>query len=153
AISSVWVDRQVRRSVVSVNARNVGKLLPDADGAYLSNTGVLQVDGHSMEACVAWARMARSSGIPVVLDAGSWKEGTEDLLGSVDIAVCSADFRPPTCTDEDQLVKYLLEHNTRHIAITHGAEPIRYVSGSLEGCVSVPQVEVVDTTGAGDFLH
>lgn len=153
AISSVWVDRQGERTVVSVNTRNLADFSSDVDTAILADTRILQVDGHSMAACLAWARMAHSMGIPVVLDGGSWKEGTEDLLAFVDIAICSADFRPPDCIDEDQVIQYLRAHNAEHIAITRGAEPIRFESGSAAGLIPVSPVEVVDTTGAGDVLH
>jgi hypothetical protein len=41
------------------------------------------------------ARAARQLGRLCVLDEGSWKSNTADLLPYVDIAICSADFRPP----------------------------------------------------------
>ncbi|HEY2468663.1 MAG TPA: PfkB family carbohydrate kinase [Terracidiphilus sp.] len=153
AISSVWVDGRGRRSVVSVNALQQANYSPDVDAAVLANTRILQVDGHSMEACQAWARAAHSSGIPVVFDGGSWKEGTGDLLAFVDTAICSADFRPPGCADLDQVIRYLQARDIKHIAITRGAEPIRFLSGASAGSIPVPQIEVVDTTGAGDILH
>lgn len=153
AVSSVWVDRQGRRSVVSVNTKSLDHASPAVDAAVLANTRILQVDGHSMEACQAWARMAHSSGIPVVLDGGSWKERIDDLLPFVDTAICSADFRPPGCTEQDQVIRYLQAQNVKHIAITRGEEPIVFQSGSTGGFLPVPQVEVVDTTGAGDILH
>lgn len=153
AISSVWVDRHGRRSVVSVNTRNLATVPPGFSPELPADTRILQVDGHSMQACQAWARMARSRGIPVVLDGGSWKEGTDDLLESIDMAICSADFMPPGCTSHDQLIQYLQVHKVKHIAITRGGDPIRFVSGSSSGAIPVPQIEVVDTSGAGDILH
>ena len=47
----------------------------------------------------AGARKAKSEGVPVVLDSGSWKAGMADLLRHVDIVVCSADYHPPGCRD------------------------------------------------------
>ena len=153
AISSVWVDRDGRRSVVSVNTRNLASAPPAVNPELPADTRILEVDGHSMQACQAWARMARSRGIPVVLDGGSWKDGTEDLLASIDMAICSADFMPPGCDSHDQVVQYLQAHNVKHIAITRGSHPIRFLSGSSTGSIPVPRIEVVDTTGAGDILH
>ena len=153
AISSVWVDSKGQRSVVSVNARNVVDLSSYVDSAVIENASIVEVDGHSMTACQIWARAAHSRQIPVILDGGSWKEGTEHLLAFVDIAICSADFRPPGCTSHDQVIPYLRARNVKHIAITRGGDPIRFQSGSSGGLIPVPQVEVIDTTGAGDVLH
>lgn len=154
AISSVWVNRQGQRSVVSVNAaRSTNYSSPRIDAATLASARILLVDGHSMEACQAWARAARSAGIPVVLDGGSWKQGAESLLENIDTAICSADFRPPGCAGEDQVVAYLRACGVMNVAITRGADPIRFVSGSSAGILPVPHVNVVDTTGAGDIFH
>jgi sugar/nucleoside kinase (ribokinase family) len=96
---------------------------------------------------------AKAHGIPVVLDGGSWKDGADDLLKSVNVAVCSADFIPPGCLGEDDVLQYLNDCGVAHVAITRGAEPIRYVSGSVCGIVPVPPIEPVDTMGAGDIFH
>lgn len=106
-----------------------------------------------MQAGHAWARAAHSAGIPVVFDGGSWKSGTDELLAFVDTAICSADFLPPGCTNENEVIQYLQTRNVKHIAITHGADPIHFVSAVATGAIPVPQVDVVDTTGAGDTLH
>ncbi len=111
------------------------------------------VDGHFMDACQAYAKAARARGIRVVLDGGSWKEGTAELLQSVDIAICSADFKPPKCSTEDEVVKYLQGRGVQSIAITHGSEPVYFVSPTSSGTVRVPKVDRVDTMGAGDIFH
>ena len=153
AVSSVWVDREGRRSVVSVNTTQLTSSSPQVDARILANARLLLVDGHSMEACQAWADAARLSGVLVVLDGGSWKTGTDELLRFVDIAICSADFLPPGCVGEDDVIQYLQTHGVKHVAITHGAGPIRFLSEYSAGMIAVPQVDVVDTTGAGDVLH
>ena len=152
-ISSIWVDDIGHRSVVSANT--VGRVIPagNPDSVELSVAGVLMVDGHAMQACQEWARRAKSYGVPVVLDAGSWKAGTERLLSSVDVAVCSADFLPPRCSAEDDVISFIRETGVKSIAITHGADPIRYFSETGPGAIQVPQVAAVDTTGAGDIFH
>ena len=111
------------------------------------------VDGHFMRACQVWAAAARTLGIPVVLDGGSWKPGTEQLLNFVDTAICSADFLPPGCTSEDTVIQYLQTAGVHRVAITHGANSVRFVAGSDSGFVDVPQVDPIDTTGAGDIFH
>ncbi len=152
-ISSVTVNRKGERNVVSANATRVRALPAQIDEAVLEQASVVLVDGHFMEACQSWARAARARGIPVVMDGGSWKDGTGELLQSVDTAICSADFKPPGCASEEEVFRYLKERGVAKIAITHGAEPVRFVSGAAEGSVRVPRVELVDTMGAGDIFH
>ena len=152
-LSSVYVDRHGQRSVVSVNATVSEIPQAQIDPSILKKAHILLVDGHAMKACQAWAHAARSSNIPVVLDGGSWKPGTGELLHSVDIAICSADFRPPNCSHEDSTIEYLRSRGLKQIAITKGSDPVQFVSGSSAGSIEVPKVEAVDTMGAGDIFH
>lgn len=153
AISSVWVNRHGQRSIVSMNATRFKAPAPDIEKFIIENAAIMLVDAHSIEACQAWANAAHARGVPVVLDGGSWKPGMDQLLDSVDTAVCSADFRPPGCTSEDAVIEYLRASGVRQIAITRGADPVRFVAGTSAGLVEVPQVDVVDTAGAGDIFH
>ena len=152
-VSSVWVNQLGQRSIVSVNATHF-KIPPSRiDPRVLEGASILLVDGHSMETCRAWSEAAQAAGIPVVFDGGSWKPGTGQLLKFIDTAICSADFRPPGCTNENQAFEYLRGTGVKQIAITRGAHPIRFAAGPHDGFVEVPQVNALDTTGAGDILH
>ncbi len=152
-ISSVWVNQRGDRTVVSVNATLFTAPPPQIDRSLLEAANILLVDGHSIESCRAWADAGRSAHIPVVFDGGSWKPGTEQLLRLIDTAICSSDFRPPGCASEDQAIEYLRATGVRQIAITKGADPIRYIAGASSGIIAVPRVDVVDTSGAGDIFH
>lgn len=152
-LSSVYVDRHGQRSVVSINTTLSEFPQPQINPSILNRARILLVDGHAMQACQAWAQAARSSNIPVIFDGGSWKPGTEELLKQIDIAICSADFSPPGCPEESTSVEYLRSRGVKQIAITRGADPVRFVSGSSDGFIEVPKIEAVDTTGAGDIFH
>lgn len=152
-ISSIAVSKTGDRNVVSANATRHSSSNAQVDESVLEGCNILMVDGHFMDACQAWAKAARARGIRVVMDGGSWKDGTAELLQNVDIAICSADFKPPKCATEDEVVKYLQSRGVQSIAITHGGEPVRFVSPTSSGTVRVPQVERVDTMGAGDIFH
>lgn len=153
AISSVCVNRAGERNVVSANAGRIVALPAQIDEAVLGEASIVLVDGHYLEASRAWSRAARERGIPVVFDGGSWKDGTDELLKSVDTAICSADFLPPGCSSEQDVIEYLKGRGVTSVAITKGAEPIRFVSEAGDGHVPVPQVNAVDTMGAGDIFH
>jgi sugar/nucleoside kinase (ribokinase family) len=40
-----------------------------------------------------------------------------------------------------------------HLVVTHGPDPVRWFSGTTSGTVDVPEVDAVDTAGAGDAFH
>ncbi|WP_309135640.1 PfkB family carbohydrate kinase [Cellulomonas sp.] len=96
-VSTVLVTRATgARAVASVNGARVGDLAAAADVAALvaDASGVL-VDGHLVGVATPLAAAARARGVPVLLDGGSWKPGTEALLAHVELAVLSADFAVP----------------------------------------------------------
>lgn len=152
-ISSISVSRTGERNVVSANATRLTAQPAQINEMVLTDAAVVLVDGHFMEACLAWSRAARARGIQVVLDGGSWKASTDELLKTIDSAICSADFMPSGCLTEDDVFKFLLDRGVENIAITNGPEPIRYVSDKTSGIVPVPEAEIVDTMGAGDIFH
>jgi sugar/nucleoside kinase (ribokinase family) len=152
-LSSIYVNRLGQRNIVSANAIRVNVPVVRVDEAALERGALVLVDGHYMQACQEWARAARSLGIQVVLDGGSWKEGTDELLGFADTAICSNDFKPPGCANEDEVIDYLIGRGVANIAITKGAHPIRFQSDAASGSVRVPLIEPVDTMGAGDIFH
>jgi len=153
AISSVTVTPNGERNVVSANAAPVESLPPQIDEEVLQDASILLADGHFMSACLAWAKAARARGIKVVLDGGSWKSGSAELLQCVDTAILSADFRPPGCTTPIEILAFVSGQGVPNIAITNGPDPIRYATGVEQGVIAVPQVAVADTMGAGDVLH
>jgi len=75
------------------------------------------------------------------------------LLGMIDTAICSADFRPPGCSTSEDVLSYVSACGVSRIAISQGGGPIQYLNQGVRGSVVVPQVDLVDTTGAGDILH
>jgi sugar/nucleoside kinase (ribokinase family) len=152
-ISSISVNKSGERNVVSANAVRVNVPAARVDRAALAGAAVVLVDGHYMEACQAWTGAARARGVPVVLDGGSWKEGTGELLRNVDTAICSNDFMPPGCAMEDDVIRYLSDCGVGNIAITHGASPIRFHTRAASGQLPVPRIEPLDTMGAGDIFH
>ena len=128
-------------------------LSPDHRYEQLANDyDVILFDGFYLEQAITLAKAARAGPL-TILDGGSWKEGLEKLLPFIDYAVCSADFRAPGCRSSSDLLTYLDEVGVKGSAISRGAEPIIYRCGEKEGELPVPQVEAVDTLGAGDILH
>lgn len=148
-VSTVMVDRAGRRAVVSTNAAGLDTGgLPDTGPAL--DGDVLLVDGHLAAASLALATAARSRGIPVILDGGSWKQVVPELAPMLTVAALSADFSLPTGDDP---LSWFLANGTAVALRTDGAAPVQVRAGTSSWNVPVPPVDAVDTLGAGDVFH
>jgi sugar/nucleoside kinase (ribokinase family) len=154
AVSSVLVTASTgERAVASTNA--TGHLLaPPGDlDTLVAACDLVELDGHHRDLALAAARAARSAGRRTLLDGGSWKDGTLELLPLIDVAVCSADFHPPGARTPADTLRYLRDHGVTWSAVSGGAGPIVWAGPGGSGTVEVPAVPVADTLGAGDVLH
>lgn len=137
-VSAVAVrTKDGERTVISHNAAGV-----EANAATdLTNASALLLDGHHPALALEAARQAKSQGIPVVLDAGSWKPTLPALLPYVDICACSATFKSPTPLTTPVVIR------------TNGPNPVTWSTAQATGKVEPPKVTPQDTTGAGDVWH
>ena len=119
----------------------------------LQGVDIVLIDGHQMLVGEAIAQLAKAHNIPVVIDGGSWKPGFEKVLPFVDYAICSANFRPPNCHSTAEVFNYLSQMVISHIAITQGEKPIQFLTEGRIQTLEVPQIEAIDTLGAGDIFH
>ncbi len=154
-VSSIIVtDSTGDRAVVSTNATQMsvsGELLRRE----WLEAQIILVDGHHLAVALSAARWARSRGIPVVLDGGSWKPGMEALLAFCDVVICSERFRPPGAGESpEEVLAWLTSIGVRDAAVTRGSRPICFRS-EKEGAGELPvaHVRAADTLGAGDILH
>ncbi len=153
-ISSIVVTQSTgNRAVISINATRFQADAAAIPAQILQNVKIVLIDGHQMAVGGAIARTAKSLGIPVAIDGGSWKPGFETVLPYVDYAICSANFRPPNCDAIDSVFEFLADFGIPDVAITQGAEPILYRAQGQSGAIPVPPIQSVDTLGAGDFFH
>ncbi len=128
---------------------------PDNDSGILNQTrpDIMLVDGHLMALCISMAREAKRLGIPVVVDAGSWKQGFETLLPLTDVAICSEDFLPPGAASPEDILERLQGLNVPYGVVTRGERSILYRTPDGDGEVPVEPIEAVDTLAAGDIFH
>lgn len=116
----------------------------------------LLVDGHDAPAAARAAALARERGIPVVMDAESVKEGTRDVVANTDVLIASRRF-PERFTGFDNLddaFGAIRAVGPRVVCVTLG--PLGAVLLTEIGWVyssKAYDVDVVDTTGAGDAFH
>jgi sugar/nucleoside kinase (ribokinase family) len=141
------------RSVVSVDAgRTVLDTVPDLS-APLHSTDIALVDGHHPLLAEEASRVANASSVPLVVDAGRWKSVMSVLIPRASAVVSSADFRYPGTDDAESSARALLRLNVPTLIVTQGSDPVRWWQGGWSGSVAPPQVQVVDTSGAGDVFH
>lgn len=153
-VSSIIVTQSTGdRAVISLNATKMPISSNQLPAALDAGVDLVLIDGHQMEAGCAIAQLAKHNNIPVVIDGGSWKPGFETVLPFVDYAICSSYFYPPGCTTSQDVIAYLVGMGISHIAITQGEKPIQYLSLGVSGQLPVPQINTVDTMGAGDVFH
>ena len=116
---------------------------------------VLQVDAHYPRAAIQAATWANEAGIPVVMDAGSVREGSEELVERTNCLLASALFAVEFTGegDPEKAARAMLGGRRRISAVTLGDKGC--VCVTEEGAFHQPafEVDVVDTTGAGDVFH
>ncbi len=151
-ISSIVVSQASgERAVISRNAVGL-QVDPQVVNLtdFLTDIDVVLVDGHQMVLGQQIARDLKPLGIPVVVDAGSWKPGFEQVLALANVVIASANFQPPNGQDA---LSYLQGLEIPYIAITHGERPILVSDQGHVSELAVPATKVVDTLGAGDIFH
>jgi sugar/nucleoside kinase (ribokinase family) len=149
-VSSVILSGEARAIVNQPLPARAGGLPAGApERLFETRPDVVLSDGHLPELALPLLRRAREAGVPTVLDGGSWKPWTAELLPWIDIAVVSARFVPPGAPD----VLAFLRERVGAAAVTGGAGPIRWSAGEGSGEIRPPATEAVDTLGAGDILH
>jgi sulfofructose kinase len=115
----------------------------------------LLVDDLEPEAALAAAAAARAAGIPVLIDAGSLREGVRELLPLCDYLIASERFAEQISggTDIRAALHALHAFRPKAAVVTLGEKGCAFLAGS--DVVAVPgfAVKAVDTTGAGDVFH
>ncbi len=141
------------RSVVSLDAVRSDASPPAQLDDLVAGADVLLVDGHHPLIARAAVQHAAARAVPVVVDAGRWKQVFDDLIDDATDMVFSNDFRVPGADGPQSTARALVGRGVSTVVITHGAEPVEWWSGGESGTVAVRRVTAVDTLGAGDVFH
>jgi ribokinase len=114
---------------------------------------VLHVDGLMIHASIQAARQAREMGWTVVMDGGTLREGTLDLVSLVDILIVSERFAAGLSDSFGKALEAMVGMGPRTAVVTLGpGGSIGSEGGRVHRQDAFP-VEAVDTTGAGDVYH
>jgi sugar/nucleoside kinase (ribokinase family) len=144
------------RTIINRKAPGAKLELPPAMLAEL-DPRLLLFDGHEPEASLQ-AIKAFPKAI-TVLDAGSFREGTQQLAGRVQYLVSSERFAVQATGEKDVIGNWqaclgrLRQFNTSVIVVTLGEYGLVYDDGREQGRLDTLAVEAKDTTAAGDIFH
>ena len=152
----ILADPQREERTIFWSRGDLPHLAPESvDEQWLDETDLLYCDGHEAAAATRLAIAARQRGLPVVLDAGSVREGMRTLVRHCTDVISSSVFAPELtgCLQPAAALRALRDLGPVRVAMTFGQ------AGSLalmnDQVVHVPAfaVAVKDTTGAGDAFH
>ena len=123
---------------------------------WITQARALLVDGHDTAAAATAAKWARLAGIPVTADLDSVYPGVEALLPNVDYMIGARQF-PERVTGESDLRNSLpllvQKYKCKLAAATLGSDGVLAWDGQEFTYAAGFEVNVRDTTGAGDIFH
>jgi sugar/nucleoside kinase (ribokinase family) len=121
----------------------------------LKAAGCLLVDGTHHASAVRAAREAQRLGAPVVADLGGIGENTAALLAHVTYAIISDGCARQLAGVGDYLAacRAVRAMGPQHVVVTRGERGLVYLDDGDLADMPAFEVEVVDTTGAGDVFH
>jgi sulfofructose kinase len=152
----ILVDDTGERTVLWKRDERLALKPEELQRDWITSARALHVDGHDTTAAAQAATWAREAGIPVVADLDELYPGVESLLQNLDYLIASRDI-PVRLTRDPDLRKSLpalyTKYGFRLTAATLGHEGVLAWDGARLHYAPAYQVQVVDTTGAGDIFH
>ena len=152
----IWIDQDSGKRSIVLNSNNY---LPVTENevsfAHVKSTKYLLIDGRDTTSVFFAIEWAKKNGTQIVLDAGSPREKTEELLKVVDYPVVSQSFCHKYFNTKNYqwAAQKLLSFGAKAAVVTCGDKGS--YGADLTGSYFQPalKVRVVDTTGAGDVFH
>ena len=150
----VWVERAEATRTVAYQRPTAPPTPAEAERMPFAGARALHLDGWPPDAALAAAKRARAAGARVVLDAGSPKDGTGELLEHVDCVNAPRRFLTAFFGDDDPRrgLRALRAHGPRIVTVTDGAAGAYMDAGGERYFAAPPPVAAHDTTGAGDVF-
>ncbi len=137
----------------------------DLDRAYITSAEYLHLDGYHPEAALQAVRWMHEAGKQVMLDGSSTRGPVSDkmraLVEEVDILICGSGFGPALTglpqdaspTDLWRVGEAIVGMGPRIVVQTEGAAGSYSVTREERFHVPAFEIDVLDTTGAGDVFH
>jgi sugar/nucleoside kinase (ribokinase family) len=123
----------------------------------IRQTGVALLDPEVTYLGGRLKKLARSD-FKVIYDCERWREGIEDIMNTADYFIPSSEFLEAeelgfhNLAFNEKIIK-LNELVAGNLVMTHGEKGAYYISDKNLYHVPVPDVQAIDTVGAGDNFH
>lgn len=119
----------------------------------LLKCSALHTDGLFPEASLFACRKAKEAGIPVIVDAGTLRDGMLEIARLSDCCVTSETFSNALSPTPEETCRVLAGLGVRFTGVTLGAKGyIALVDGRFIRKPAYPAI-AIDTTGCGDVFH
>ena len=93
AIAYLWIEEKTGNRSCAWTREGLDELTADEiNPEAIAAAKILHVDGHNAAGAIAAAKVAREAGVLVNYDAGTHRDGMEELLGLADLMICSEEF-------------------------------------------------------------
>ena len=158
AIAYLWIEEKTGNRSCAWTREGLTELEADAiDAAAIRAAKILHVDGHNPKAAIAAAKVAKEAGVLVCYDAGTHRDGMEELLPLADLLICSEEFilKLTGLKDAEEAVRQVwVKYRPKVCGATMGVRGSMCFDGrDFVKCPAFAVEKVVDTTGCGDLFH
>ena len=158
AIAYLWIEEKTGNRSCAWTREGLDELTADEiDPETIASAKVLHVDGHNAAGAIAAAKVAREAGVLVNYDAGTHRDGMEELLGLADLMICSEEFilKLTGLKDAEEAVRQVwAKYRPKVCGATMGIRGSMAFDGKdFVRCPAFKVEKVVDTTGCGDLFH
>ena len=158
AIAYLWIEEKTGNRSCAWTREGLTELEADEiDAEAIRAAKILHVDGHNPKAAIAAAKVAKEAGVLVCYDAGTHRDGMEELLPLADLLICSEEFilKLTGLTDAEEAVRQVwAKYRPKVCGATMGVRGSMCFDGrDFVKCPAFKVEKVVDTTGCGDLFH
>ena len=158
AIAYLWIEEKTGNRSCAWTREGLDELTADEiNPEAIAAAKVLHVDGHNAAGAIAAAKVAREAGVLVNYDAGTHRDGMEELLGLADLMICSEEFilKLTGLKDAEEAVRQVwAKYRPKVCGATMGVRGSMAFDGKeFVRCPAFKVEKVVDTTGCGDLFH
>ncbi|MBC8185785.1 hypothetical protein H8E88_32260 [candidate division KSB1 bacterium] len=152
----IWIDQDSGKRSIVLNGNNY---LPVTENDlffdFVKSAKYLLIDGRDTDSVFHAIEWAKKNGTQIVLDAGSPRRRMDELLKLVDYPVVSQSFcfKYLNTKNYRDAVQQLLDFGAKAAVVTCGEKGCYGADKTGSYFQPAFQVQVVDTTGAGDVFH
>ena len=165
AVAYLWIEEKTGARSCAWTREGLTELTADEiDAERIAKAKILHLDGHNAGGAIAAAKVAREAGVTVMYDAGTHRDGMNELLPLADLLICSEEFilkltgrdskRTTTSDTEAAVREVYAKYRPKVCGATMGVRGSMAFDGKdFVKCPAFKVEKVVDTTGCGDLFH